>query len=127
MARTVGLIDSALAKGSAPEDLILYRGFGHPQRDPAYRPGDTIDQRSFMSTSLSESVARQFGARAGRNAVMLDTFVPEGSPVGFPDGLGVHDDELEVLLPRGSRVKILSVSTDEEGQTHLKGELVSDE
>jgi hypothetical protein len=115
-------LDSALAKGVVPQDMVVYRGLGRGTAVRGLKVGDTFRDRGFSSTSLSERVATKFADFD--NPVVAEIRLRKGQSAGFLSGswgLGDVDDELEVLLPRGSAFKIVRRLED-----HLVLEIVGE-
>jgi hypothetical protein len=90
-------LDSALAKGAAKEEMVVFRGENHPERFAGKGPGDSYIDHGYMSTSNEPSSA--FGGE-----VFMHLTVPKGHPAGVIPSHHAH--EKEVLLGRGSRVTI---------------------
>lgn len=127
----VAAIDSMLEATSAPEPYTAYRGvsgtmfFDDVGRRPQQRTedevraklesmiGDTIADDGYMSTSIKPEVAIGF-ADDTKNPVILRIDVPKGGKGLYLAGTierDIHsEDEQEVLLPRGSELKVTGVS-----------------
>jgi hypothetical protein len=100
------LIDSAIEKFSLSESTVLFRGVNADviADNPKFlAPGAVISDRGFMSTSLKESVARNFSLEGGYT---LAIYAKAGASALSIGGTTI---EYEVLLPRLSTLKILSV------------------
>lgn len=115
-------IDSAIACGAIPRDMIVYRGFRRNVVNEL-EPGDTFTDNGFSSASLSETVVRdrfaygggaifQFVARKGTHAIYLDDLIKFPKP------------ELEILFPRGASFRISSKEI-RHGITYFMVELIS--
>lgn len=108
LSRTVDLIDSALAKSSAPGDVVVYRGIS---KRVAKMLGDAsegslIIDRGFVSTSVSSGVSDRYTGKRGTTVAIE---VPYGSRAGYADALNwsvEHMREMEVLLPRNSVFRV---------------------
>lgn len=105
---TLAAIDSAIAKGTTPEDVVVFRGFrpeGAAQRDGitgTVEVGQTITDKGYTSTSMSKDTASEFGS------VLLEIEVPKGTNAAFvPADGGMQESEL--LLGRGASFKVLEV------------------
>jgi len=114
-------IDSAIARGAIPRDMIVYRGFRRNVVNEL-EPGDTFTDNGFSSSRLSEAVARerfasgggaifQFVARKGTHAIYLDDLIKFPRP------------EAEILFPRGASFRILSKEI-RDGITYFMVELM---
>jgi len=126
-----GRIESAIAAGpQTPDDLVLWRKVGKRWKD---RYGDLkalvgreITDEGFMSTSLVR------GAYTVSDPVEMRLSVPKGThalhmnalPIaGYPDE-SIGAVEYELLLQRGSKLKVTAVSLTERGEPLLHAELV---
>lgn len=101
--KKVEQIDAALEKSAAPKDMIVYRGTNGKKFVENLKPGDVYQDKGFMSTSIQKSVAEGFGGE-----IMFNIHVPKGHPIAPIKG-GQHDNEKEMLMPRGTSLKILSI------------------
>lgn len=117
---------SAVDKGVLNRDMKLFRGMHLDLNVDAMKlVGTTISDPSFASTSLSRKVARRFGE------LTVEFTAPRGTKglavhkvtTGSAFGHGGSDPEHEVLLPRGSSLKILSVRRRQGGGYHAMAEL----
>lgn len=110
----VSRLDSAIAKSRAPRDLRVFRGikesepFG--QRLTEMRPGEILDNPAPTSTSTSPDRARSIGETHnvddGGGAIVMVIDVPKDYPASAPKG--ESDDEREILLKRGTRMRLVS-------------------
>jgi hypothetical protein len=109
-------IDSAISKSSAPSDVVVYRGMSEDAKHvySALKPGDVFHDKAFMSTSANKTVALDNFANGG---AVFHITVPKGSPAIPMTKVGYHSSEREVLLPRGSRIRIDQVSKRKDGTT----------
>jgi SPP1 gp7 family putative phage head morphogenesis protein len=127
-------LDAAIAKTSAPEDVVVYRAMEHASLEAGikpgalaetdYSPGDAAKKaellakyigRDFIdpvygSTSLDSEVAQNF-MKSSR--VMLRIKVPKGSAGFWFNGdsdLTRYTNESELLLPRNTRYRVVGVA-----------------
>lgn len=121
MESRVRAIDSAIAKGSVPEAVYAYRGvndaaaIGLDATNPAALVGSEVADKAYTSVSLAMSGALDFALESegeGAASAILKILVPQGAKAGFPEGMGVYQ-EAEVVLPRGSRFRVLDVGGPE--------------
>lgn len=129
----VDLIDSAIAKSPLPEDIRVFRGLSDEgvrgNELAKLKPGDTLEEAGFVSTSAQPESARGFGQTDGgdngQGAVMLVVDVPRGTPAAAISGESPL--ETEILLGRNTRYRVVSneikSSVDEFGDA-LKPERV---
>ena len=94
-------IDAALAKSKVPVDVQVYRGTKHHSLTTA-KVGDIFEDKGYVSTSTSDGAAF-----SGHKLTMR---IPAGSTGGYVNSISQHPGERELLLPRGSRFKIISVT-----------------
>ena len=111
------------------EEKTVYRGVGS-ELLPSLAIGATVTDAGFMSTSENKNVGKLFAAES---RVMLQIAVPAGAKalefgkISNSDVKGIRRSEKEVLLPRGSGVRITSSSQIKyQGQplTLFKGEYI---
>jgi 8-oxo-dGTP pyrophosphatase MutT (NUDIX family) len=82
--KIVSVIDKVMKKNKLSQDTIVYRGFDS---------SDVKNQNAFSSTSLDESVAKNFSR--GKNPTIKKYVIPKGTPCAYIGG-----KEYELLLPR---------------------------
>lgn len=96
-----------------PEDLIVYRSV-NAKVFAGLKKGNLFKDAGYSSTSLLEDQVVGRGGPKSRTAVIL---VPKGTRALPLFGLGgrsvMYDDELEILLPRGSRFRVKSTEGGE--------------
>jgi hypothetical protein len=118
-------INNAIYKhGKLDNPTTLYRGVGENIEGMLENlsVGDTISEPGFSSTALDPKIARQFANDPGRNGVLFKINAPKGSY-----GLRLGDDLVsafsnkygtngmkgsEVLLPSGTKFKIVSIEKE---------------
>lgn len=102
-------LDSAFSKASPlPEPIVVHRGFQGRGADKLrkVKVGETFTDEGYSSTSLKERIARSFRKRFSSDpGQYASIIVPKGTRV-----LAGVELEKEVLLPRGSRFKVVSKS-----------------
>ncbi len=115
-------LDSAIARAIIPEDIIVFRGLGTSKYKDRSLLGSIIEDKGYASTSLQRSEAGQYtGAGEGTEGILLEILIPKNTkaaPIsmlphrpdarkfGFDAPIGGEFSEL--VLPRNSRLKILS-------------------
>ena len=101
-----------------PNDLTVYRGIRSRGIFTKDIVGKTITDNAFMSTSIDPLTARHFSDAQMNNTVKM--VLPEGTKAIYTDGLikplktsfgNNFSREHEMLLPRGSSMKILEKKT----------------
>jgi SPP1 gp7 family putative phage head morphogenesis protein len=99
--RTVRGIDSAIAKGAVPEDIIVWRAIREAPESMLKSDlvGGIIQDRAVMSTSLLRNVASDFGGD-----ILLRIKVPRGTPASYFAG-----GQAELLLGRDTVLRVLEV------------------
>jgi hypothetical protein len=107
---SVNSLDSAIAKNTLAQDTFVYRGVSKKVLAGA-KPGAVITDKGYPSTSLDFSAAAHFAGIAEGGGVVTRIRVPKGRKAGAVDGLNKkYPDENEVLLPRGTRFKVVGKS-----------------
>lgn len=86
-----------------PEHTRLFRGVARDALPKNIEIGDVIVDKGFVSTSLSSSLAREFGG------TIIEILAPKGTPGIFMDYFG--SSEWEVLLPNKSMFRVVSVES----------------
>jgi|GEM_PF-2914634 len=92
-------IDAAIAKSRTPENLIVWRSTYYPP----VKPGEILSPAHFISTSLSKTHALNFDGDS-----LFEIRVPKGTPAFWMGGMPLSTEQ-ELLLGRGTRLKILAV------------------
>lgn len=106
---TVNVLDSAFEGTQAPFGYTVYTGLSG-RYDPAkILPGETYVFRGYLSTSLDYNTAVSGFTDLSDKSVVLQVEVQKGQKAihlnNITDNTG---DEMETLLPRGSRIKVVS-------------------
>lgn len=99
-----------LGAHSDGQPLITYRTAGIPHAKN-FKPGDVITEPGFMSTSSARKGAEDFTA-FGKGRDLYEIELPPGTrAVDINEVSGsAYAREREVLLPRGSRMEVISVT-----------------
>ncbi|MBI5770869.1 MAG: minor capsid protein [Verrucomicrobia bacterium] len=113
MAAQVASIDAALAASPAPRALTVWRGVDTGLAEKL-AVGAIHQEPGFTSTSLAPRPAREFALDA-----LFQIAVPRGAPALYLSGR-----EVEILLSRGSRFRILAKER-RAGRWHIAAELLS--
>ncbi len=101
---TVKRLDSAISKSATPFDTVVYRGTHHlPHKN--LEVGQTFDDPGFSSHSIKYSVAQQFAGSAGS---VFQVRVPKGTTGAFVKDVSKHGSEMEFILPRNAKFRIVS-------------------
>jgi hypothetical protein len=120
--KRVGLMDSAISRSFVKNKTVVMRGVEGEYAD--LQVGDVVHDKSFVSTTLSRDAAIQFAGygsgaiirislRPGQYAAYLTPLLP---PRRYRNDF---EDEQEVLLPRGTAIRITRRSVDEDGAIWL--------
>lgn len=107
----VNAIDSAFEETQAPFAYSVYSGLSSRYRADKIKPGGEYIFRGYLSTSIDFNTA--IGGFADTDmrsdaAVVLQIEVSKGQKSIYLDPLSYNSGEKETLLPRGSRIKIIS-------------------
>lgn len=105
--RMVDALDSAFDETQAPFPFTVYSGLSGRYKASKIQAGQEYVFRGYISTSLSHDVAIS-GFTDSPEPVVLQIEVNKGDKAIYVDGISATDGELETLLPRGSKVKIIS-------------------
>lgn len=118
--RIIRALDESLSQWEVPRNLRAYRkfGFNYPNQEFLnLKPGDTLIQDSFMSTTLDLNAIKDNFNR--NHQVIYDIEVPKGTNgayIGTNNGL--RYDEKELLLHRGMKMEVLEVTNTEGGKNY---------
>ena len=93
---TVTAIDSAMQKQVLNQDLFVYRSASR-LNFPDLKAGDVLTDKAFVSTSLEETLG---------GTLQFRIKLPQGTNSIWMEEIGVGG-EFELLLPRGSRFRVL--------------------
>jgi len=132
-------IDSALAKATPPvEPRLLYRSFKVPGLgkkvkdakavakyiDENFTPGTKLKWNAFLSTSLDSDLMVYHTSRR-ENLVIFEIISARGAIVHTENsrpGWSAKDEEKEVLIPRGSTMRVANVLKNVSYETtHAEG------
>jgi hypothetical protein len=120
-AAKVKLIDSAMSRASISESVVVHRGMTGAAFGSGNATGKTITDSGYVSTSLNRKVA--YGYSSDRGDVQVQIRLPKGSKALYIDTMSENVTEYEMLLPRGSRFRVIS-DTGRGGNRKIEMELV---
>lgn len=112
----VAKLDSVMSKTKTNKDLTLTRLTDMSSIPKGLKAGDVITEKGFLSTSRQNQFGSSFDLVAENvaNPVWLTIKVPKGSPAVDIGKLGITwRDEHEVLLPRDTKMRVLSVKDNQ--------------
>lgn len=104
-------LDSAFEETQAPFPYTVYTGLSERYSADKIKPGSEYIFRGYLSTSVSFDVSiTSFtdGTMSSKNPVVLQIEVGKGQKSIYVDALSQHQGEMETMLPRGSKIKIVS-------------------
>lgn len=107
LARMIENLDSAFEETQAPFPYTVYSGLSSRYSADKIKPGSEYIFRGYLSTSLSFDVSISSFAE-GDNAVVLQIEIAKGQKSIYVDPLSEHQGEAETMLPRGSKIKVVS-------------------
>lgn len=120
----IAALDSLMEKSTLAENVYLYRGF-EPTFDPKTMIDFTFQDKGFISTSTSPTIAENFNvnvfkirAKAGSKGIAVE------SRLG--NDLGESKNEFEVLLPRGTMFRFTGNVTETENANIYEVEIVTE-
>jgi hypothetical protein len=110
---TYAALDRAIRKGSAPDNIVAYRGLSlNYDTNPEKMLGKTLYGKGYASMSLERDTARGFSGSGNRkHSVIIRALIPKGSKVA-----SVAGREYELVGGRNSGFKITGVSRDAAGK-----------
>lgn len=103
-------LDSAFEETQAPFSYTVYSGLSSRYTPDNIKPGGEYIFRGFVSTSLSYNVAINGFSDIGDNdaPIVLQIEISKGQKSIYLDPLSEYKGESETLLPRGSKIKVIS-------------------
>lgn len=133
--REVKTLDKVIRLAGKPKDSrVVYRGLVVPMhvknadagewvRDK-FPVGQVISQKHYMSTTFNPYIALQFSTRAGpdERKVVFEIMTKQGAPLSH---VSIFSEEMEVLMPREAKFRVVSVTENVEFKSHSKWALES--
>lgn len=121
--KTADNLDSALSKGSTPEDRLLFRGSYMTDAQVKMGVGSTITDKGYGSTSTDRNVAQGFvKTHSSTHGKVTPTIfriqAKKGTPGGLAHTTSSHKKEKEFILPRGAQYKILGMTMPPNGANY---------
>lgn len=107
IARIIENLDSAFEETQAPFAYTVYTKLSSRYSADKIQPGSEYIFRGYLSTSLSHDVSISSFAE-GNNSVVLQIEIAKGQKSIYVDPLSQHQGEMETMLPRGTKVKVIS-------------------
>lgn len=103
-------LDSAFEDTEAPFKYSVYSGLSSRYKSNKFKPGGEYVFRGYVSTSLDYDTAIDGFADTDWNdkSVVLQIEIKKGQKSIFVDGISSNSGEGETMLPRGSRIKVIS-------------------
>jgi len=105
-------LTKAIKGSKLPEDVVLYRGANSRTLTPLVNEGilsegGTDTDLGFGSTAFHRSVSDNW-ASSGSNSMVFRILARKGSPAMWVDDISANRGEMELLLPPGSTIRVLS-------------------
>jgi hypothetical protein len=130
VASTIAHLDTALAAGKTDRDVIVYRGARRTTADRILASlGGTFEDKAYQSSSVDKDIADNFARQTASTStrLIMSIHVPKGSRGAYIDGVPniENDYEGEFLLPRGTRLHILSAEQADDRIWHVKARVAS--
>jgi len=105
----IDTIDSAFEETGAPFDYTVYTGLSDRYDYNKIQPGKDYIFRGYISTSLSYDIATDlFTDSKQEYRTVLELSIREGQKSIYMEGFTNNEGEFETLLPRGTKVQIVS-------------------
>lgn len=104
-------LDSAFEETQAPFPYTVYTGLSERYSADKIKPGSEYIFRGYLSTSLSFDVSiTSFtdGTMSNKSPVVLQIEVAKSQKSIYVDAISQHQGEMETMLPRGSKIKVVS-------------------
>ncbi|MDQ1045584.1 ADP-ribosyltransferase [Streptomyces sp. V4I2] len=116
-------MDRVMGSRAVPEDIMVVRGTAYDHLlddvDTLFDlQGRTVKDEGFTSTSLGKTAAFDY------KPMIMHMRVPKGTPALWIDHISVNKGERELLLARGTDIKVTRVFQDTAGKWHLYGEVL---
>lgn len=110
---TIASLDSAINKSKAPMEFFVYVGLGADYDIADFLPGSVFSFKGFRSTTLNPNIALNYNTRVSKTSnrqqtVLLQIKVKKNSKGIFVEDFSSTPGESEFLMPRGSKIKVLS-------------------
>lgn len=99
----IAALDSALSRGKAPTDMLLYAGLSQDFDPLSLSAGKKFTFKGFRSATLDPSIVLN-----GDSKMVMQIRVRAGSQGMYLDDYSAAPGEKEFLLPRGSQIEVLS-------------------
>jgi len=106
-------LENVISKTQIQEDIVVYRGvktgvFGVANKKEFGKlVGKTVQDHGFMSTTIDKGKGNMFADR--KNGAVMEIAVPKGAHGIFANGHSSFQSECELILQKGSKIKIISV------------------
>lgn len=108
IANLIENLDSAFEETQAPFAYTVYSGLSDRYSAEDIEPGSEYIFRGYLSTSLRHDVAISSFAGGGEMSVVLQIEIAKGQKSIYVDPLSEHEGERETILPRGTKIKVVS-------------------
>ena len=108
--RTIETLDSAFEETQTPFPYTVYSGLSSRYSADKFKLGGEYIFRGYVSTSLDFNTAIGGFADVGASdqPVVLQVELKKGQKAIYVDAVSAHEGERETLLPRGSKIKVIS-------------------
>ena len=108
--RTIETLDSAFEETQTPFPYTVYSGLSSRYRADKFQLGGEYIFRGYVSTSLDFNTAIGGFADVGASdqPVVLQVELKKGQKAIYVDAVSSNAGERETLLPRGSKIKVIS-------------------
>ena len=108
--RTIETLDSAFEETQTPFPYTVYSGLSSRYSADKFQRGGEYVFRGYVSTSLDFNTAIGGFADVGDKdqPVVLQVELKKGQKAIYLDAVSANSGERETLLPRGSRIKVIS-------------------
>lgn len=106
-------LDSAFESTEAPYNFSVYTGLSSRYDPDKFKVGEEYLFRGYISASLDHNVAiSQFSTDSfgdlSEKPIVLQIEISKGQRAIYTDAISTNPGEMETLLPRGSKIKVMS-------------------
>lgn len=108
IANLIQNLDSAFEETQSPFAYTVYSGLSDRYNAKDIKPGGEYIFRGYLSASLRHDVAISSFASGGDMSVVLQIEIAKGQKSIYVDSLSEHEGERETILPRGTKIKVIS-------------------
>lgn len=103
--QTIEALDEAFEHTEAPFKYTVYTGLSERYKAENFKAGSEYIFRGYVSTTLDFFTSVSMFTQGG---ILLQVDIEKGQKSIYVDGVSSNTGEMETLLPRGSRLRVIS-------------------